>query len=125
MAAIGFGLATAGLVVVVTEDDPPVPERISAEDALAAGNPTIELGEMFIDGDLSIDRGTKLTVINRGAIPHNLSFEGGSLHTPDLNTDDAAELDVTSLEPATYRVFCTIEGHRGAGMEADLVVESG
>lgn len=123
MAAAGLVLVTIALASVVTDDDPPGPKTLSADDAVAAGNPTIELGEMFIAGDLSVDAGTTLSVINGGATLHNLAVEGGP-RTPDLNSEKAAELDVSSLAPGTYTVFCAIEGHRGAGMEAQLVIGS-
>jgi uncharacterized cupredoxin-like copper-binding protein len=122
--AIGLTLATIALAQVVADDDPAGPEILSADDAIAAGNPTIELGEMFIEGDLAVDTGATLTVVNGGATAHNLAIEGGP-RTPDLTSDQAAELDLASVAPGTYAVFCAIEGHRAAGMEAQLAVGEG
>lgn len=50
--------------------------------------------------------------------------------TPEYNlhffarAGDTATLQFTPLEPGTYEVFCSIEGHKEAGMIATLVVAS-
>ena len=121
MAAAGLVLATIALGSMIVDDDPPAPKILSAKEAAAAGNPTIELGDMFIRGDLSVTAAETLAVINRGTVPHNLTLEGGP-RTPDLNHDQAVELDLATVAPGTYTVFCAIEGHRAAGMEAQLIV---
>ena len=49
-------------------------------------------------------------------------------HQPDYDlhffarAGDTATLQFTALEPGTYEVFCSIEGHKEAGMIAALVV---
>ena len=84
-----------------------------------------ELTEFSIEGDLEIGSGpTRFQVENTGAVIHNLVFEGGPA-TPDLASSETAILDFENLTPGTYDIFCSIAGHREAGMEARLVVTEG
>lgn len=92
------------------------------EGAAAVQDSLFELTEFSIDGDLEIEPGpTRFQVENNGAVVHNLVFEGGPA-TPDLASGETAVLDFDNLTPGTYDIFCSIAGHREAGMEARLVV---
>jgi FtsP/CotA-like multicopper oxidase with cupredoxin domain len=83
------------------------------------------LSEFSIEGDTEIAAGpTILDVMNQGSAVHNLALEGGP-STPDLASGETATLDVGDLSPGTYTIFCTIAGHREAGMEATLTVAEG
>jgi manganese oxidase len=96
----------------------------SAEAAEGGGPVTanIELSEWAITGDLEVPPGElTITSSNAGTMAHNLVFENGP-RSADLNAGDTVTLDVGSLEPGTYVIFCDIAGHRAAGMEARLVV---
>jgi plastocyanin len=101
-------LGAIALAGVVVDDDPPQA-------------PTIELGEMYITGDLAVDSGANVVVVNAGIVPHNLAVEGGP-RTPDLGRNTAAALDLAAMPAGSYTVYCAIEGHRAAGMENVLVI---
>jgi manganese oxidase len=94
-------------------------------EAAESGGPVtanIELSEWTITGDLEVAPGElTITITNTGTMAHNLVFENGP-RSPDLNAGDTVTLDVGSLEPGTYVIYCDIAGHRAAGMEARLVV---
>jgi plastocyanin len=122
MAVVAFVFVLRGVVAVIHDDDPPRPKILSAEDAANAGNPIVDLGEMFIEGDLAISVGEQLTVVNTGAAPHNLAIDGAAVGTVDLNSGDATVLDTSTLPAAAYTVYCSIEGHRQAGMEAEFTI---
>jgi len=95
-----------------------------AEGAESGGPVTanIELSEWAITGELEVAPGEPtITITNTGTMAHNLVFENGP-RSPDLNSGDTVTLDVGSLEPGTYVIYCDIAGHRAAGMEARLVV---
>ena len=60
------------------------------------------------------------TVKNGGSIEHDFSIEGvGKVET--IIAGDSKPLTVT-LTPGSYAVFCTLAGHREAGMQGTLVV---
>ena len=85
----------------------------------------VSLTEFAIQGDFEIESGpTRFEVSNDGSVAHNLTLEDGP-STPDLNAGATASLDVGSLSPGSYVIFCSIAGHREAGMEAALTVTEG
>jgi len=62
-------------------------------------------------------------VKNDGAAPHDFVVKGNGLDekTPTLNSGDSDSLTV-ELEPGTYEVYCSIPGHKQAGMDLKLTV---
>ena len=64
-------------------------------------------------------------VHNGGKLPHDLAIEGPSLSgTPKtslISPGGDAKLSV-SLSAGTYTLYCTVPGHRSAGMSAKLTV---
>ena len=69
-----------------------------------------------------------LSFVNVGAIPHNLVFEevDGAPVAGDLDTFQSPGEEVVydlEAEPGDYVFFCSVPGHREAGMEAVLSVE--
>jgi plastocyanin len=108
-------LAVAGAAMSKSKD---------AEDAAvkAAGTP-VALSEFAIDPSmLDVAAGGTLSVRNDGTAVHNLRVAGTDLATPDLQAGGTASLDLSSLDPGNYTVFCEIPGHRAAGMEATLML---
>ena len=86
-----------------------------------------------------------LTMDNKGAAEHDFVVEkinvtdvkasntGPAMHhqmgeMPDYDlhffapAGDKAVLNFTALEPGTYEIFCSIEGHKEAGMVGKLIV---
>ena len=62
---------------------------------------------------------------NSSPLPHNMTIEesGGKLlgATPTFN-GGTKSLTLT-LKPGTYKFFCSVPGHRMAGMEGTLTVK--
>jgi FtsP/CotA-like multicopper oxidase with cupredoxin domain len=74
---------------------------------------------------ISATTGGGLDVTNSGSMQHNLAVEGTSLATPMIDAGGSEHLDLSSLSPGTYTVFCQVQGHREAGMQAMLHLSAG
>jgi plastocyanin len=62
---------------------------------------------------------------NNESIPHDVAVESSSGDTvgkTDLVASGTANTTV-DLQPGTYQFFCTVPGHRQAGMEGTLTVK--
>lgn len=62
---------------------------------------------------------------NSQAIPHDVAIEssgGEVIGQTELATEGSDSTEV-ELEPGTYTYFCTVPGHREAGMEGTLTVK--
>lgn len=91
---------------------------------LAVGQP---VSLEFVNGDgalhdFAIEK-IEVKVANKAADAH----AHGSGAEPDLHVSAAAgktgKLEFTPLKAGTYTYYCTVAGHRDAGMEGKLVVQ--
>jgi plastocyanin len=61
---------------------------------------------------------------NDSSLPHNVKFEGNGVEDEGTDTVTGSSTSVTlDLKPGTYTFFCSVDGHRAAGMEGTLVVK--
>ena len=60
-------------------------------------------------------------VKNDGAIPHDVAIAGTSDKTKLIPAKGSAQLSVT-LKPGTYELYCTVAGHKEAGMDLKVTV---
>ena len=59
---------------------------------------------------------------NMSSLPHDVTIEGnGASGATDEITDSTTSTTV-DLDPGTYTFFCSVDGHRAAGMEGTLTV---
>ena len=59
---------------------------------------------------------------NMSSLLHDVTIEGnGASGATDQITDSTTSTTV-DLEPGTYTFFCSVDGHRAAGMEGTLTV---
>ncbi|HEX5469507.1 MAG TPA: plastocyanin/azurin family copper-binding protein [Gaiellaceae bacterium] len=61
---------------------------------------------------------------NESPIAHDVRIEGNGVE--DEGTDEITSSSTTAtvdLQPGTYTFFCSVDGHRAAGMEGTLVVK--
>jgi plastocyanin len=66
-----------------------------------------------------------ITYSNPSAVSHSLALatsNGNVLGETSVFTDGEESVDLSSLAPGKYVFYCTVPGHREAGMEGDLTV---
>ena len=65
----------------------------------------------------------RFDVKNDGKIDHDFVIKGNGVDekTPTIGAGESATLDV-DLKPGTYDVYCSIPGHKQAGMDVKLTV---
>ncbi|WP_426573859.1 multicopper oxidase domain-containing protein [Aquihabitans sp. McL0605] len=69
--------------------------------------------------------GGSIAVTNSGTMDHNLTVLDTAIKTTLLKAGATEALDVSSLEPGEYEVFCSVPGHKDSGMTAKLTVTDG
>jgi FtsP/CotA-like multicopper oxidase with cupredoxin domain len=122
---IGAAVSILAVLVVINGGGDDSGDREAAAGTGTVQTAHFELTEFEIIGDDTVGSGpTRFEVHNSGAVIHNLVLEGGP-STPDLSNGESAVLDVGELEPGVYTLFCSISGHREAGMETTISVELG
>jgi FtsP/CotA-like multicopper oxidase with cupredoxin domain/uncharacterized cupredoxin-like copper-binding protein len=91
---------------------------------VAAGQTiTADLSEYKIT--LSADQvvpNSKIAITNAGTIAHNLGIEGTDVVTSKIPPGATGTLDLSSLEPGDYTLYCNIPGHASSGMRTALTI---
>ncbi len=86
----------------------------------------IELGDLYIKpGKIEVPAGAEITfkVTNKGAMPHDFTVNG-EIGTKMLDPGASETIVVPGLQADTL-AWCTVAGHRDAGMEAAITVTGG
>ena len=90
----------------------------------AANGPVIELVDIaFTPRKLTISANTPtvITLVNNGAAVHNFSIDELNIRSGDLQAGETKTVTIDA--PAgTYTFYCSIPGHRSAGMVGTLTV---
>ena len=74
----------------------------------------------FDPGELSVPADAVLTLVNDGAVAHNVSVDGTASEMIDAGAD--GELDLIGVAPGTYEFRCDVPGHAEAGMVGTITV---
>ena len=120
LAILGGGLAMALVIIAVGF----AVGGGDGGDGGGSGAPVpVQLSEFAISGSLETAPGGSLAVSNDGTQVHNLTIEGDGA-TADLASGESEDLTV-DVPAGEYVVYCSIPGHREAGMEATLTVAEG
>jgi plastocyanin len=123
---------TLSASVETSETGSPAPSPDTGDQCLPASPPpaehevTIVAGDLWFDPDevvISANGTTTITLIDQGFITHNVTVDGLDLLlvAPAGRSGTATVVDPA---PGTYEFYCSISGHREAGMVGTLIVES-
>jgi plastocyanin len=66
-----------------------------------------------------------IDLVNDSSVPHDVTIEdsgGNQLAQTETITGDSTSTTAT-LDPGTYTFYCSVDGHREAGMEGTLTIE--
>jgi mono/diheme cytochrome c family protein len=62
--------------------------------------------------------------VNESTVPHDIALEGGGVNEKgETVTDGGTSTIDVDVEAGEYTFFCTVDGHRAAGMEGTLTVK--
>ena len=103
--------ATSTQSTTTTASAPKAVTATETEFKIALPSSTIAAGSYSFD------------VKNDGKIDHDFVIKGNGVDekTPTIGAGESATLDV-DLKPGTYDVYCSIPGHKQAGMDVKLTV---
>jgi plastocyanin len=105
--AAGGTATSGGGSTLAIEADP------NGELAYTSDEETAKAGEVTIDFN------------NPQSLPHDVAIEdssGATVGQTDVISDSSTSTTV-DLKPGTYTFYCTVPGHRDAGMEGTLTVK--
>ncbi len=123
---ISFLLFAAMLGAVAVFGAEKTEKVAEAQAVVAAGKPVAVTENEFhvILASKTLPAGTYTFVVkNAGKIQHDLAVQGGAVNQKTLliNPGSTAKLTV-KLGAGTYTLYCTVPGHKAAGMVAKLTV---
>lgn len=100
---------------------------------LPAVTPTGQVKEFSVSGteysfspsSITVNAGdqVRITFKNNGRAIHNLIIEGLGVGTKTIGVGQADIVEFIAPASGTYTFFCSVSGHRAAGMEGSLKVE--
>jgi FtsP/CotA-like multicopper oxidase with cupredoxin domain len=125
LARFAVAISVFALIMVAVVGTRPHKDDATAA-TTTAGPVKVALSEFAISpAALTVPKGGSLAVTNNGTMTHNLAVTGTALKIADLAPGGTSTLDVSSLSPGDYEVFCAIAGHKDSGMTAKLTVTDG
>lgn len=84
---------------------------------------TVGMKEFEFDpAEITVEAGeVTITAQNNGVVEHDFSIEEADVKVYATGGEQTTE--TITLEPGTYTFFCSVPGHREAGMEGTLTAE--
>jgi len=123
--------------VAAVEDQPMTPATIDAKFTLktiAENGKLLYIGvggdiDGIVNPDLIVQPGAivRIILINGDSMPHDLflpDFNAKTDYVKKIGDQTEIVFEIDDMQPGTYVYFCTLPGHRKAGQEGKLIVES-
>lgn len=131
-ALLALALASVALVACGSGNSESSETTGGGESAATGGGSTLELesdpgGEIAYTTDSATAKAGKVTVEfnNPQSLTHDVAIEdaGGEVVGKTELIASGSDSTTVNLKPGTYHFFCTVPGHREAGMEGTLTVK--
>ena len=87
---------------------------------------TVEATEFSFDPDrITVEKGDKLIVTfkNNGDISHNFGIPSFNVWTDTIEPGEKDTITFIANKRGTFTFYCSVQGHKEAGMEGELEVE--
>lgn len=65
----------------------------------------------------------RIKFTNDGGMTHNLVIEGMDVSTKNIGSGESDSVEFTPLQAGTFTFFCSIDSHRGLGLEGKMIVQ--
>lgn len=101
-------------------------DKVSPPTLLEVKEITVIGAEMFFSpSTVTVQAGqqVKINFQNKGSTIHNLIIEGLGISTKTIRDGQTDVIEFTAPTSGTYAIFCSVPGHRAAGMKGSLIVE--
>jgi alcohol dehydrogenase (cytochrome c) len=120
---IGGEIQQAGTPATGSEESATPAEEGAATGGDGTSTSVTAIDIAFEQKELSIaaDTDVTVTVTNNGFLQHDWVVEDTDFASPMLNGGDSAEV-IVNLPAGTYTYYCSVAGHREAGMQGTLTV---
>ena len=121
---VALAVLTSACSGATSSSDPAVAEDVDPQASGVSEVQVVATDLAFQPTDLTTTAGPTTVVLdNQGALEHDvviLETDAVVARAPGGSTDSGT----VDLEPGTYTFYCSVTGHREAGMEGTLVVET-
>ncbi|MGE0026003.1 MAG: plastocyanin/azurin family copper-binding protein [Thermoleophilia bacterium] len=117
------GTTTAPATPIPTESTPATTTGGGAAGATTLALQADPTGQLkYVESKLTAKAGEiTIKLTNASAVPHDVAIDGAPGVSDEVQDGGTAELTV-NLPAGTYQYYCTVPGHRQAGMVGTLTV---
>jgi len=79
----------------------------------------------FNPSEITVSAGERVRIIfkNEGRVIHDFVIENLGIRTKVIREGQTDTIEFEAPQPGTYIFYCSVSGHREAGMEGRLIVE--